>query len=238
MADSDQFDVYEHGIVVPDGGSAPQGLARLATTRLPNYSGYALSLVDRDGSSLNHRAVHCGDVPGPHAVKDYYEESDLRFFLSNPLQAPCTNLAPSANPRNYSPLNSILAANVSLMCCEGSQQTTSNESWFGMTETKADAIDAPQIIVEFPPQTGTKKVARSPEDLAKASAEALDRAMDTIRAMAERTKKAIESLDAKPDDIEITFGIKLTAEAGAIIAKVGGEAALEVKLAWKLSPAR
>src|ERR1700754_3948283 len=85
MADSDQFDVYEHRIVVPDGDSAPQGLARLATTRLPIYSGYTLSLVDRDGSSLNHHAVHCGNVPGPHAVKDYYEESDLRFFLRETL---------------------------------------------------------------------------------------------------------------------------------------------------------
>jgi Trypsin-co-occurring domain 1 len=98
-----------------------------------------------------------------------------------------------------------------------------------MTTTKP-----PVIIVEFPAESGVRQVARSPEDLAKASAEALDKAMDTIRAMAERTKKAIESLDAKPDDIEVKFGIKMTAEAGAFIAKVGGEAALEVTLAWKL----
>lgn len=94
----------------------------------------------------------------------------------------------------------------------------------------------PEIIVEFPPQTGVRQVARTPADLAKASAEALDKAMDTIRAMATRTKETVDSLDCRPDDIEVTFGIKLTAEAGAIISKVGGEAALQVKLAWKRSP--
>jgi Trypsin-co-occurring domain 1 len=95
--------------------------------------------------------------------------------------------------------------------------------------------NAPEIIVDLAPVKGVQKVARKPEELAQASAEAMDRAMDTVRAMAERTKKAVESLDAKPDDIEVTFGIKLTAEAGALIAKVGGEAQLEVKLAWKTS---
>ena len=81
----DNLDVFEHGIVVGNGDSPPKGLARLATTREPIYSGYTLSLVDRDGSSLNHRAVQCGDVPGAHAVKDYYEESDVRFFLREAL---------------------------------------------------------------------------------------------------------------------------------------------------------
>ena len=97
-----------------------------------------------------------------------------------------------------------------------------------MTETAQ-----PEIKVEFPPEKGVQKVARKPEELARASAEAMDRAMDTIRDMAERTKKAVDSIQMRPDDIEVTFGIKLTAEAGALIAKVGGEAQLEVKLAWK-----
>jgi hypothetical protein len=35
-----------------------------------------------------------------------------------------------------------------------------------------------------------------------------------------------------PSQIEITFSIKLSAEVGAIISKVGGEAALGVRLLW------
>jgi hypothetical protein len=58
-------DVCEHGIVVPDGEQPPAGLAIVATTRLPIYSEFSLMLVDRDGSSLNERAIHALDVPGP-----------------------------------------------------------------------------------------------------------------------------------------------------------------------------
>lgn len=94
--------------------------------------------------------------------------------------------------------------------------------------------DTPQIVVELVSAKGVQKVGRSPEDLAKATSEALDRAMDTIRGMAIRTKTAVDSLgDVMPKDVEVTFGIKLTAEAGAIVTKVGGEAQLEIKLVWK-----
>jgi hypothetical protein len=79
------IDVYGHGIVVPDGERPPAGLAIVATTRLPIYSEFSLTLVDRYGTSLNERAIHALDVPGAHAVADYYEESDVRFFLRESL---------------------------------------------------------------------------------------------------------------------------------------------------------
>lgn len=78
-------DIYEHGIVVPDGELPPAGLTMLATTRLPIYSGYSLTLVDRNERSLNERALQILEVPGPHAVADFYEESDVRFFLRESL---------------------------------------------------------------------------------------------------------------------------------------------------------
>jgi len=90
-----------------------------------------------------------------------------------------------------------------------------------------------EVIVELEGMSGVRAVARSPEQLARDSAEALDRAMATIREMARKTKASIDGLVSKPDELEITFGVKLTAEAGAIVTKVGGEATLQVKLAWK-----
>ncbi|WP_304364726.1 CU044_2847 family protein, partial [Streptomyces viridosporus] len=36
----------------------------------------------------------------------------------------------------------------------------------------------------------------------------------------------------KPDTVELEFGVKLTAEAGAIIAKGSAEGHLVVKLSW------
>lgn len=37
----------------------------------------------------------------------------------------------------------------------------------------------------------------------------------------------------RPDEVEASLAFKLTAEAGAIITKLGGEAQLQVKLTWK-----
>lgn len=85
MAYAENVDIYEHGVVVPDGEQSPSGLALLATTRLPIHNSYSLTIVDRDGTSLNERAVHTLEVCGPHAVVDYYEESDTRFFLRETL---------------------------------------------------------------------------------------------------------------------------------------------------------
>lgn len=73
-------EVYEHGIEAV--GDPPQGLLRLAT-REPDliYSGYTLALVDRAGSSLNHRAALLFTVPVAHTTRAMYEEYDVRHCL-------------------------------------------------------------------------------------------------------------------------------------------------------------
>lgn len=40
-----------------------------------------------------------------------------------------------------------------------------------------------------------------------------------------------------PDEIEVSFGVRLTAEAGAVIAKGGVEAHLDVTVRWARPPA-
>lgn len=82
MTYGENIDVFEHNIVVSDGERPPAGLSIIATTRQPIYNSYSLTLVDRDGTSLNHRAAHALVVLGPHAVVDYHEESDVRFYPS------------------------------------------------------------------------------------------------------------------------------------------------------------
>lgn len=94
--------------------------------------------------------------------------------------------------------------------------------------------DDTTIIVEFAPSAGTREVSlKTPQDLAIKSAEALDKAMVTIRQMAQRTMTTIDTLANKPNQVELEFGIKLNTEAGAIIAKTAGEASLKVKLTWE-----
>jgi hypothetical protein len=91
----------------------------------------------------------------------------------------------------------------------------------------------PTLIVEFPIEAGMRQIARSPAELAQKSADALDGAMGTISGMSTRLKQTIERMPDRPSQLEVEFGIKLTAEAGAIISKIGGEAALNVRFTWQ-----
>jgi hypothetical protein len=88
------------------------------------------------------------------------------------------------------------------------------------------------LVVEFPLAPGLQPVSRTAEDLAARSAEAMDNAMAAIQDMAARVRETADALASRPDSLQVQFGIKLTAEAGAIISKVSGEAALQVTLAW------
>ena len=91
------------------------------------------------------------------------------------------------------------------------------------------------ILVEFPDRPGVRAVSLkdSAEELAEKSAQALDKAMSTVRGMAVRSVNAVKDLTDPPDNIEVEFGIKLDAEAGAMVAKAGTEASFNVTLTWQ-----
>ena len=96
-----------------------------------------------------------------------------------------------------------------------------------------------QILVEFAPlqTSGVRQVslAIGPQELAGKSARALDKAMSTIHQMGNRVTKTIKSIEVvdRPTKVELEFGIKLDAEAGAYIAKVSTEAGFKVTLTWE-----
>jgi hypothetical protein len=73
-------DIYEHGIAVNAGDDVPS-MHLIATTKIPIYSGFNLSIIDENGNSLNERAANLANVKGPHTAADYYEESDLRYCV-------------------------------------------------------------------------------------------------------------------------------------------------------------
>jgi len=64
---------------------------------------------------------------------------------------------------------------------------------------------------------------------------ALNAALDTIRAMAHRVTKAVDDMEqtARPDEVELEFGINLDAEVGALVAKSSAGAQLVIKLKWE-----
>ena len=98
--------------------------------------------------------------------------------------------------------------------------------------------DAP-ILVDFT-MPGVQPVAimrgeAQMDELAKKSQKAIDHAMSTIQNMASKVVAAIKELPKSelPDKVEVEFGLKLDAEAGAMIAKAGAEASIVVTLAWE-----
>ena len=92
--------------------------------------------------------------------------------------------------------------------------------------------DSAPILVEFT-GPGMRETSFKPEDLAAKSAQALDAAMNTIHNMARRVTDTVAAMATRPDQVEVAFGLKLETEAGVLIAKVGCEASLNVKLTWQ-----
>ncbi len=82
---------------------------------------------------------------------------------------------------------------------------------------------------------GLEKVASLPDEVVERSEKALASAMNAIHNMARRVKTTIDAISDRPDTVEVTFGLKLTAGAGALIASAETEASINVKLGWKKS---
>ena len=94
------------------------------------------------------------------------------------------------------------------------------------------------ILVEFESESGLQNVSYGPSQFLEKSIEdsrkAIDRAMDTMRGMAKRTMASIKDipLAERPTTISVSFGLKLDAEAGAVVAKAGTEASINVTMTW------
>jgi hypothetical protein len=57
-------------------------------------------------------------------------------------------------------------------------------------------------------------------------------ALATIKDAAESMGRSLAELPSAPSAVEITFGVKLSTQVGAILAKAGGEANFTIKLGW------
>ncbi len=68
------------------------------------------------------------------------------------------------------------------------------------------------------------------------AAETFEEALSGVRAAAESALAVFRGGSLAPDEVEIEFGVKLSAEAGALIARTAADAHLTVRLSW--SPGR
>ena len=106
--------------------------------------------------------------------------------------------------------------------------------------TRFQVEDEDEILfVEFAPVAGVRSVSLSPSDALAKSQEAIEDALKKMRGMAKKTARAIKEIPVteKPNTISISFGLKLTAEGGVVLAKAGVEAGINVTMAWTQSTA-
>jgi Trypsin-co-occurring domain 1 len=87
------------------------------------------------------------------------------------------------------------------------------------------------LLVEVEPEPGLRRAARPGEMLREASA-SLERALHQVRDAASAAMEQFLAMPRRPDELEIKFGLKLDAQAGAVIARTGLQGQFEVKLKW------
>lgn len=102
-----------------------------------------------------------------------------------------------------------------------------------------DAEGAAQVVVEVGMgESGIVRAAR-PGQIAATAVRSLAESFDQIRAAAEVALGRLKNLSVRPSTIELELGVKLNAEAGAVIARTSAEGNFVVKLVWEAErPAR
>ncbi|GAA3990802.1 CU044_2847 family protein [Streptomyces plumbiresistens] len=94
-----------------------------------------------------------------------------------------------------------------------------------------ETADGAVVSVEaFEERSGSRLVSRG--DGTVQAARTFEGALEGVRAAASSALRVFREGSLRPDGIEIEFGVKLSAETGAIIAKGTAEGHLVVKLSW------
>ncbi len=101
-----------------------------------------------------------------------------------------------------------------------------------MTEfARFELKDGGTVVVEVDDEPGVSRVGRPGRVLREAKA-SFETALEDVRTAASAALDQFRSMPRQPDEVEIKFGVKLDAEAGAVIAKTGIQGHFEVKLKW------
>jgi hypothetical protein len=97
-----------------------------------------------------------------------------------------------------------------------------------------DLANGTTVVAELDVAPGVSRVSRDGV-LAKATG-TLEDAMSRVRDAAAAALAQFQDMVRQPDNVEIKFGVKLDAQAGAVIAKTGVQGHFEIKVAWKREP--
>jgi hypothetical protein len=93
--------------------------------------------------------------------------------------------------------------------------------------------DGIEVLLETDPSSSGIVRAARPGDVVATAAHTLDESFDHVRATAESLVGRLTRLPVQPKTIELELGVKISAEAGAIIAKTSGEGNFRLRLVWE-----
>lgn len=92
------------------------------------------------------------------------------------------------------------------------------------------------VVVEIDSRDlGFQSVSRKPGEAIADAAARFDDALENVRKAAAAALEKFRDESLSPGTVEIEFGVKFNAEAGAVIAKTSAEGHLIVKLTWPRS---
>jgi hypothetical protein len=98
--------------------------------------------------------------------------------------------------------------------------------------------DGGTVLVEVdaaPPVRAQMRGAFDPREVVEKAKLSFEQALDKIRPAATAIIAKLRGIGDAPDEVSVSFGIKLNAEAGAVIAAAGVEANYNITLVWKKS---
>ncbi|MDQ7802765.1 CU044_2847 family protein [Amycolatopsis sp. A133] len=89
--------------------------------------------------------------------------------------------------------------------------------------------DGGSVVVEVEGEPGLEHAA-APSGVLRKATTTFEHALSEVRAAA--AAALAQFRDLGPDEVELKFGVKLDAQAGAVIARTGLQGQFEVKLKW------
>lgn len=92
--------------------------------------------------------------------------------------------------------------------------------------------DGGDVSVEIDDDAGGVARAGRADGAVERATVTYEEAMSAVRRAADATLGQFRQLASRPDTVELGFGVRLTAKAGAVIAHTEAEAHLTVRLTW------
>jgi len=93
------------------------------------------------------------------------------------------------------------------------------------------------VEVDEPESAAVERVAINTGKMVLQATQSFEEAIEIVKPLASvLITKLREGLTTPASEVEVKFGLKLSAEVGAIIASVGGDVNFEITLKWKEEP--